>query len=333
MPTKFRKNGSARVCLYCSERHFRMTHGEKINDRFVISIPRLNRTNAQMEVLIKNAKDNQKRKNQEFRRITRSEKLARLKILMAPQEKKDTDAPETKEDKELAEVILGPPNVNAALNKIKIEKGLNLRLTPNSGNSCAILGSSQQGKTTILMWIYRKYYKKKSFITTLFSVNSQISAYKGEKNLLKCNTFDRKAQKYIKMEKFINNRTNNKYNFANLIDDVLNVRHNALINNLILTYRNSKISTCICMQYSNLLSKATRANFTNVIMFRFLSDESTEVIIKTFLRSSFNKMGIFGMDDQIKFYKKMTKNHQFLYYHPASDSLSFHKISIRKKKK
>ena len=325
MTRKFRKDGSAHVCMHSAERHFRRKNGEKINHQISIIVPRLRRTDKEMEIVITELKSAQRKRNKQFRNNLRRKTIERI---FGP---KDTDVLETKEDKELGEAILGPPNVNSALSNIKITRGLDLRLDPRTGNSTVLLGSSKKGKSTLLMWIYRKYYKKKAWITTLFSINSQISTYKGEKDLLKCNSFDVKAQKYIRLQKFINRKTSNRYNFANLIDDVIDVRHNKLITNMVLTYRNSNISTVLCMQYSNLLSKSSRANFNNVIIFGFNSDESMEVVIKTFLRSAFSKMGIKRLDDQIRFFKKMTKDHQFLYYHPASDSLSFHKIILRKK--
>ncbi len=194
MTRKFRKDGSAHVCMHSAERHFRRKNGEKINHQISIIVPRLRRTDKEMEIVITELKSAQRKRNKQFRNNLRRKTIERI---FGP---KDTDVLETKEDKELGEAILGPPNVNSALSNIKITRGLDLRLDPRTGNSTVLLGSSKKGKSTLLMWIYRKYYKKKAWITTLFSINSQISTYKGEKDLLKCNSFDVKAQKNIRLK-------------------------------------------------------------------------------------------------------------------------------------
>ena len=357
MPHKISKDGMVRICLYDAERHFRRNNGEKINDQIVAKIPSDGLSKRRIAFKVRQIREAQKEKNRIFKermRINRikgileaksdfnEKKFKRRRKRFAVdvdsdflEETKDTDVPITQKDKELGLQILSKSasNIDKALQNIRITNGLKMRLDLGTGNTTFILGSSKRGKTTLMMWLYRKHYKSKKFITTLFSINSQIRAYKGEKRLLRCSSFSRLAQKYIKLEKFINRKTGNRYQFANLIDDVIDIRHNRLINNMILTYRNSNISTVMCMQYSNLLSKSSRANINNVLIFGFNSTESIEVVIKTFLRSVFVKIGLKKLDDQIRFFQEVTVNHQFMYYHPVSNTLTFHKINIKKNRK
>ncbi len=219
---------------------------------------------------------------------------------------------------------------NFDVRKIPIKTSLILQLDKNTGNTTFIIGSSKAGKTTLLMHIFEKYYSSKKWITTLFSVNSQIRAYRNRKNLLRAPSLNRKAEKFIRMEKFINLKCKNKYNFANLFDDVIAMRFNNLINNLIMTYRNSNISSIISLQYSNLLSKCARSNINNVIAFSFNTDEAIKLVVNTYLKATFAKMNILSEIGMINFYKKMTLNHGFIYIHPQSNSVTFHRIPLQK---
>ncbi len=196
-----------------------------------------------------------------------------------------------------------------------------LKLDRNTGNTTAIIGSSKAGKSTLMMHIYKKYYKR--FITTLYTMNPHSFGGKvDDRNLI---IFGGYEDKVIKAEKLINQNCNNKYNFCNLFDDLIGLNNKTLINNLILTYRNSNMSSVICIQYSNLLSKMTRANFNNILLFRFNTDEAIEVVIKTFLRNALKKMGV---KDMIEFYKLHTSDFSFMYYIPSTEELSFHKLNL-----
>lgn len=212
----------------------------------------------------------------------------------------------------------------------KVHTSLNLKLDPGTGNTTFILGASKAGKSTTLMWIYDKYYANRKYISILFSINKHIKLYKKHKLLLKCPSFNKQSEKLVMMEKYINMKCNNKYHFVNMFDDILNVRHNKLLNNLILTYRNSNISSLVSLQYSNLLSKQARSNINNVLLFSFgSSDEAIEVAIRTFLRGIFTRLGYKTISDQLSLYRQLTQNHGFIYLHPSSGHFSVHRLNLR----
>lgn len=195
-----------------------------------------------------------------------------------------------------------------------------LVLDDNTGNTCLLYGSSKTGKTTLMMKLYEKYYNKKQYITTLFCINSQIDLYEGFKDLIVANVFNADCAKYIQLEKFINNKTKNEYKFVNLFDDIIDVRFSKIINNLILTYRNSNISTIMCLQYTNLLSKQARSNVNNLIFFAFNTEEAIEPLIKAYLYGLFRELGV-AKEEMIKFYKVLTEDHNYIYLHPATSYL------------
>lgn len=204
----------------------------------------------------------------------------------------------------------------------------NLLLDPNTGNTTFILGSSKMGKSTSLMYIYDKYYSGKDFVSILWTANPQIELYKHHKNLLKSGVWNKKSEEVIMAEKTIQTKTKNKYKFCNMFDDVINVRNNTLIDNLLLTYRNSNMSSILSLQYSNLMSKCSRSNCNNILAFGFNTDEAILVVIKTFLSGYLRTLGIANIDDQVNWYKEMTKDHSFIYIKPADGIVSFHKINI-----
>jgi hypothetical protein len=205
---------------------------------------------------------------------------------------------------------------------------LDIKFDEGTGNTIYILGSSKMGKSTLLMYIYNKYYSNPKYITTLFTINYHIKTYVKDKNLMICKTFDKNAEKVIKMEKYINTKTANHYDFVNIFDDILDIRYNKLLNDMVMTYRNSNVSSIISLQYTHLLSKGARANVNNIVCFGFNTEESIITVIKTFLKTPFTNLGYTNETQQINFYKDMTKDHGFIYIHPVSQTISFHKLSL-----
>ena len=206
---------------------------------------------------------------------------------------------------------------------IKMEKENPLILDENTGNTTVLFGSSKTGKSTLLMKLYKDYYDEKKTLTTLFAMNPQISIYgKKDKYVLKCPYLNQNTLKYIDWQRLLNISNDNKYSFLNLFDDFIEIRYNSLINNLILTYRNSNVSSILCLQYVNLLSKQARANVNNIFLFRINSDESIEIAVKVYLVSLFNRLGV-DKDAYITYYKKLTDGHNYIYIHPASNRSYF----------
>jgi hypothetical protein len=222
--------------------------------------------------------------------------------------------------------------------KLIIEKETNIEIEPktdfklmldeNTGNTTLILGSSKMGKSTLLMKIYDDYYSDKNIVSILWAGNPHIKVYEKHKNLIVASVWDNKSVEIIESQKKIQVGTKNKYEFCNMFDDVIDVRNSDLVRNLMLSYRNSKISSLISLQYPNLLAKSSRANCNNVICFKFVSDECIEVVIKMFFKGYLSSIGIKKMGDQINWYKKMTDNHSFIYLKPADNIISFHKLNI-----
>lgn len=214
-------------------------------------------------------------------------------------------------------------------NKINVSNKIKLDLNHNTGNTICIFGSSKKGKSTLMMYLYKKIFaQRKEYISTLFSPNIHIGVYKTNKKLLTCNTFNHQAEKYIHLQKYINEKTDNHYKFLNMFDDIIDAKHKQLMNEMIMTYRNSNISTMICLQYGYLLSKMNRANINYSIIFGSNSHESILDLINTFLKQHFIRMGVFDLNDQVKLYKQVTKNHGFILIDNLHDKMTFHRLKL-----
>lgn len=196
-----------------------------------------------------------------------------------------------------------------------------LRLDPHSGNTLLLIGASMSGKTTVMLKLYDKYYNNKKYISTLFAANPQIELYKGrEKYLLVATGFDSNHETYIQSQKYINTKTSNKYDFCQLIDDNIDLRNSKLLANLILSYRNSHISSMICMQAVKILTPAVRSNVHNLIFLWFNNEESIEQVVAIYLRDYFKRLG-WHKSNYTEKYRDLTRDHNHIYLHVLSETL------------
>lgn len=218
-----------------------------------------------------------------------------------------------------------------------VESDIDLDLDRHTGNTIAIIASSKSGKTIMMARIFKKYFALEQFISMLFTKNPHIFRDKIFKKIFK-NSFNKlivssdfgpEQIKMIKTQKLLNIRTDNQYAFLNIFDDLINIRYSDLLNDMVLTYRNANISTILLIQYSNLLSKMSRANYNYLIMGSLNTDEAIVVILKSFLSSALARFGLKSLDEKINFYKLHTRNHQFIVFNPRTQDLKFVRLNIK----
>lgn len=204
-----------------------------------------------------------------------------------------------------------------------------LKLDPGTGNSMVILGSSKAGKTHVLKQIFNQYYSdKKKQISFLFSINSHAKVYDDFPEKMKVNKFNRDCEKMVNQMKKINMVTKNKFEYLIMLDDIIDAKYSGLLNNLILTYRNSMFSSIIALQYPYLLSKGSRSSVNQTIFGHFNSDESIESVIKSFLSSTFSKMGYHTLPAQVQLYRELTKDFHFIYFFSRDQTFIRFKLKI-----
>lgn len=214
------------------------------------------------------------------------------------------------------------------LDNLRFDSEVELKFDKGTGSSVVIFGASKRGKTTLMMYLYDKYFVSKKKINTLFSGNPQLKIYKDDPNLLVSYGFDNKSSKYIQLQQYINVKTKNKYQFTNLFDDIIDAKYSKILNKLVLTYRNSNISSMICLQYVCMLSKQNRSSVNHTFVFGANSGEDTDTIIKMILKPYLYKLGLLTLPDMMKFYQEVTKDHGFIYINNITNVISFHRLDI-----
>lgn len=189
-----------------------------------------------------------------------------------------------------------------------------LVLDENTGNTIAMIASSKSGKTTLLKFLMNKYFNK--YITVLFSPNMNIPLYKDFKIKDEIVNND-----IVQSMKYINSKTDNKYDFLCVFDDVINTRNNSLIDRLVCTYRNANISSIISVQYCSMISKGNRSSINTTILGKINNTQVVEDVVKMYLfgRFTYQDNTKMKMIDCINYYKALTKDHHFLMLTPDDE--------------
>jgi len=209
-----------------------------------------------------------------------------------------------------------------------VHSDIELILDPKTGNSSVCIGSSKMGKSVLMMHLYNKYYNTKKWITMLFAQNPQIAMYRNYKDLLVSKGFNEYSAKLICSTQYINTKVNNKYKFMIMLDDIIHAKYNKVLSDLVLTYRNSNISSIACVQDAKILSPQHRANVNNVFIFNFNTVERCEAAISIYLKDYFIRMGYKTKETQLIFFKEMTRDHGFIYVNGLHGKISFHRLQI-----
>jgi hypothetical protein len=190
----------------------------------------------------------------------------------------------------------------------KIEdKRLELELPDKrtGGITIGLLGSTRSGKTTLLKYLLEKYFEK--YVTVLMSASMHAHVYDDiDENIIKSPDY---YPNIVKEMYSINRKIDNHYQFLNVMDDIVNKKFDKELLKAFTIYRNSGISSIICIQDPVLLNTAVRGNLNIVLLGFFNSDEKVEKAIRGFCYASIPGKNI---QEKIVKYKELTKDHHFL---------------------
>ena len=214
-------------------------------------------------------------------------------------------------------------------------------LDNDTGNSILLLGSSKAGKTTFLMYLYNSLFSDKNqnsakggYLPILFSQNKHAQIYKDPimKDVIKCDKFIKPCETLIYKSQKINQELDkadiDPINFLVILDDVIDIKRGGIVSNLILTLRNSNISSIISLQYPKLFGPDCRGNVNNILFFAFNIYATIETVIKEFLTHKFKEMGITKMADMVNKYIELTSDYCFLYYNPKANIFKRYKLKL-----
>lgn len=188
-------------------------------------------------------------------------------------------------------------------------KKFDLERDPRFGTSFMILGSTKSGKSTMLNFILKKYFKES--VNVLMSQSLHADIYKDARRTMAC------APTYIpelvRTCYLINKNVGVKhqYDFNIILDDVVGGKNDTQMTRLLTIYRNSRVSCCLSAQSPIMLNSTGRNNINHVLLGRFNSDESVKYAVEKFLRTYFPRdMRII---DCMRAYRELTEDHTFFW--------------------
>jgi hypothetical protein len=174
------------------------------------------------------------------------------------------------------------------------------------GKSFLLCGSTRSGKTTMMNYLYDKYFKKHATIVMSNSLNSDAYDFIKKTAILS----DLYHPEILKEMYQINHSTSNHYEFAVILDDLTHIKNDTEYLRLLTIYRNSRISCITSSQGISMFSKTARGNINFVILGRLNSDAEVEKVIKEYCLSYFPKN--MTIPEKITYYRCLTQDHYFL---------------------
>lgn len=187
------------------------------------------------------------------------------------------------------------------------------------GCSFALIASTRAGKTTLMKYIIKEFFKK--HITVLMSNSIHADIYKEINGVLKSPVF---SQRLIKEGYDINRKCDNYYPFLFILDDIVDKKFDKELLKLFTIYRNSGISCIMNVQSPLLLNTAGRGNINFVLLGKLNSDEMIEKVIRMYLMSSLEGK----MVEKILTYKKLTEGHHFIMVNNLTGEIYRFKIRV-----
>ena len=181
-----------------------------------------------------------------------------------------------------------------------------ITLPTNGGVSFVLCGASRSGKTTLLKYLYRTYFKK--HITTMFSLNTQAAIYKDlSSKTIVCPEF---LPELLDEMHSINVKTDNKFPFLVISDDYVGgrIKNDEQITRLLTVYRNAGMSSIFSFQGRTLLNPVGRQNANYICILKQQTPHDWTNVIKEFL-DMWLPMNM-TMPEKIRYCMAATEDHQ-----------------------
>jgi hypothetical protein len=203
--------------------------------------------------------------------------------------------------------------------KLKFKKMDTIDTPENGCFSFGLIGSTRSGKSVAMLWLWENYFKE--HITLMSTGSAQADIYKP---LKKCGISPAFYPEILIESMTLNQKTNNKYKFLHIIDDMLDGKNSKALSKLLCIGRNNGQSTIICGQDITIINSVGRTNLNYVMLFRLNSLLSVEKVVKTYLRHILPGK----IDDQIKTYVELTQNHYCFVVDFLANDVFITKINI-----
>jgi hypothetical protein len=153
-----------------------------------------------------------------------------------------------------------------------------------NGITVAIIGGSGCGKSTLIRKVFLEdLYADNVFLTQVFTNSAKSDAFKdvNSKKVVVCKRgYD---PDFISWCFNTNLFYDKKYNFVNIMDDCLEIRHDKQVRAMFCTMRNMNISSICSLQYSKLIPPAIRTSVYFTFIFKPNNEEGYESAVKSYL--------------------------------------------------
>jgi hypothetical protein len=184
-----------------------------------------------------------------------------------------------------------------------------LELPTNGGISVICCGASRSGKTTLLKYLYRKYFSK--HVCMMFSMNRHADIYKDMSD--KVMVSDNYHPELLREAHELNSLCGNKYPFLFISDDYVDhkIKNDPEITRALTIYRNANMSSIFSFQGRTLMSAVGRNNANYICVLKQQTPLEWEHVIKEFL-SMWLPSGM-TMREMVDFCKEACMDHQFFF--------------------
>jgi len=188
------------------------------------------------------------------------------------------------------------------------------------GMTLAMIGSTRSGKTTLLKHTLKKYFEE--HIGVLMTPSLHAPVYSDVKGISKAPQY---LPTIIDEMYAVNKKTENKYPFLVVLDDVVTAKFDKTLMKSFTIYRNSGITTIMCVQNPIILNSVTRGNINAVLLGYLNSDEACEKCIRMFCYTAIPGKNI---EEKIHEYKRLTADHHWLYIDHLEGGMTRFKLRL-----
>lgn len=188
-------------------------------------------------------------------------------------------------------------------------KYFDVELPTNGGTSWFLVGASRSGKSTLLKFIMKKFFKRE--ITTFFTMNPHADMYKSLSDQVIVS--DEYHGEVIHDAYEINKLSENKYRFLFVSDDYVDtkIKNDPEITRCLTIYRNAFVSTIFSMQSRVLGNSVGRNNVNYVCIFKQNTAKEYEEVVKDYL--SMWLPPDMTMREAVEFVARMCADHHFFF--------------------
>jgi len=187
-------------------------------------------------------------------------------------------------------------------------KPFSLELPENGGTTWALLGASRSGKTSLLKYLVRTYYRKHAKL--FFTMNPQAPIYESlDPKIIVSPVYH--PELLDEMHE-INRASGNKFPFLTTFDDYVDGKMKTCpsITRLLTIQRNAGSSAIFSTQSRVLMSSAGRNSINYCLIFKQQTTKQWRDIIEEYLSQYFPTH--MSMREMIEFCRLCTEDHAFI---------------------